>query len=135
MGYDIVCAWKKGGFMATVKSYNKRTGITYVYSSKNYYDKEDHKYKSIRKLIGKLDENGNVVPTNPRNRKPKDPSEEPDYKALYRKSEKECQAKTTRIKELEAMLEERTASLKKCERTLKRMLAVGNEYSTSENTD
>ena len=35
----------------------------HVYSSHKQWDKEAKKYKDIRKLIGKLDQEGNLVPT------------------------------------------------------------------------
>ncbi len=61
--------------MAIVKSKNKKTGITYVYESESYWDPEKKQPRNHRKLIGKLDEDGNVVPTGNRGRKRK---EEPD---------------------------------------------------------
>ena len=47
--------------MAIVKSKNKKTGITYVYESESYWDPEKKQPRNHRKLIGKLDEDGNVV--------------------------------------------------------------------------
>ena len=50
--------------MAIIKQYNKNTGITYVYESESYWDKEKKQPRSRRKLIGKLDpETGEVIPT------------------------------------------------------------------------
>lgn len=54
--------------MSIVKIKNKTTGITYVYESKSYWDKEKKQPRNHRTLIGKLDENGNVVPTGKRGR-------------------------------------------------------------------
>ena len=50
--------------MGEVHCRDPRTGIVYVYSSESYWDKEAKKKKERRKLIGKMDENGNVIPTN-----------------------------------------------------------------------
>ena len=49
--------------MALVKTFNKATGVTYVYESESYWDAEKKQSRSRRKLVGKLDENGNVVAT------------------------------------------------------------------------
>ena len=54
-----------------IKKFNKQTGITYVYESESYWDKEKKQPRSRRKLIGKIDgETGEIVPTGGRgNRK------------------------------------------------------------------
>ena len=49
--------------LAQVKHRDPKTGTIYVYSSHKKWDKEAKKYKDIRKLIGKLDQDGNLVPT------------------------------------------------------------------------
>jgi hypothetical protein len=61
--------------MAIVKSKNKKTGITYVYESESYWDPEKKQPRNHRKLIGKIDDDGNIIPTGSRGRKRKD--EEP----------------------------------------------------------
>ncbi|MBQ9155998.1 MAG: hypothetical protein IJ137_04390 [Eubacterium sp.] len=58
--------------MSIVKSTNKKTGITYVYESESYWDKEKKQPRNRRKLIGKLDEAGNIVPTGKKGRKKTD---------------------------------------------------------------
>lgn len=56
-----------------VKNKDKRTGITYVYESESYWDKEKQQPRARRKLIGKIDEQtGEIVPTDGRGRKRKD---------------------------------------------------------------
>ena len=56
--------------MSIIKQTDKRTGITYVYESNSYWDKEKQQPRSNRKLIGKLDEEtGEVVPTDGRGKK------------------------------------------------------------------
>ena len=55
--------------MAIIKQFDKRSGITYVYGSKSYYDKEKKCSKAKRTLIGKLDpETGEIIPTDGRNK-------------------------------------------------------------------
>ena len=69
--------------MAIIKQFDKRSGITYVYDSKSYYDKEKKCSRAKRTLIGKLDpETSEIIPTDGRNKgaksKPKSPSPEID---------------------------------------------------------
>ena len=50
--------------MSIVYQSNKKTGITYAYENKAYWDKTKKQSRSRRKLIGKLDpETGEVIPT------------------------------------------------------------------------
>ena len=50
--------------MSIVKHTDKRSGVTYVYESESYWDKEKKQPRNRRKLIGKIDpETGEVVPT------------------------------------------------------------------------
>ncbi len=50
--------------MAIIKQLNKKTGITYVYESHSYRDKETKQPRSERKLLGRLDETtGEIIPT------------------------------------------------------------------------
>ena len=56
--------------MATIRQKDKRSGITYVYESISYWDKEKKQSRSKRKLIGRFDEEtGEVIPTDGRCRK------------------------------------------------------------------
>ena len=56
--------------MAIVKQLDKRSGITYVYESTSYWDKEKQQPRSKRKLIGKLDPvSGQVIPTDGRGKR------------------------------------------------------------------
>lgn len=69
--------------MAIIKQFDKRSGITYVYDSKSYYDKEKKCSRAKRTLIGKVDpDTGEVIPTDGRNKrtrsKPKGSSPESD---------------------------------------------------------
>ena len=47
--------------MALVYVNNKKNGTTYVYESKNYWDKEKKQSRSTRICIGKLDGTGNLI--------------------------------------------------------------------------
>jgi len=56
--------------MTRINQHDKRTGITYVYESESYWDKEKQQPRSRRRLIGKIDEQtGEVVPTDGRGKK------------------------------------------------------------------
>ena len=55
--------------MAIIKQFDKRSGITYVYDSKSYYDKEKKCSRAKRTLIGKIDPaTGEMIPTDGRNK-------------------------------------------------------------------
>lgn len=50
--------------MAIVHVKNKKNGVTYVYESNNYWDKEKKQSRSTRVCIGKLDPNtGEIIPS------------------------------------------------------------------------
>ena len=50
--------------MAIIKQLNKKTGITYVYESRSYRDKDTKQPRSERKLIGRIDDaTGEIIPT------------------------------------------------------------------------
>ena len=50
--------------MSIVKHKDKRSGVTYVYESESYWDKEKKQPRSKRTLIGKIDEEtGEMIPT------------------------------------------------------------------------
>ena len=62
--------------MAINKQIDKRTGITYVYDSKSFYDKEKKCSRAKRTLIGKIDpDTGEMIPTDGRNKGAKAKSE------------------------------------------------------------
>lgn len=55
--------------MAIIKQFDKRSGITYVYDSKSYYDKEKKCSRAKRALIGKIDpDTGEMIPSDGRNK-------------------------------------------------------------------
>ena len=56
--------------MAMVKQLDKRSGITYVYESVSYWDREKKQPRSKRTLIGRLDTvTGEIVPTDGRGKR------------------------------------------------------------------
>jgi len=58
--------------MAIVKQHDKRSGLTYVYESKSYWNKEKKQGRSSRTLIGRLNvETGEIIPTDGRGKKDK----------------------------------------------------------------
>ena len=67
--------------MAIVHVYNRARGVTYVYDSHSYWDKDLKQPRSTRKLIGKLDPvTGEIVPTGKKGRtkQEKDPEKKPE---------------------------------------------------------
>lgn len=90
--------------MAIIKQYDKRSGITYVYESKSFWDKEKKMSRAKRTLIGRLDpETGDIIPTDGRCRKDKakETLDKPvDYKILYEKLLKKCESQETLISAL-----------------------------------
>ncbi len=65
--------------------------------------------RAKRKLIGRVDpETGEIIPTDGRNRKKKDPAaqETKDYKKLYEKLLKKCESQETLIHSLQKQLAE-----------------------------
>ena len=55
--------------MAIVKQLDKRSGITYAYESKSFWDKEKKQSRSRRTLIGRVNpDTGEIVPTDNRNK-------------------------------------------------------------------
>jgi hypothetical protein len=66
--------------MAIVHVYNRVRGVTYVYDSHSYWDKDLKQPRSTRKLIGKLDPvTGEIVPTGKRGRPKKEQGPEKNY--------------------------------------------------------
>ena len=98
--------------MAIIKQHDKRSGITYVYESHSYWDKEKKMTRAKRTLIGKIDpETGDIIPTDGRCRKAKERKEtgiepEPDYKKLYEKLLKKSESQDKLIESLKKELAE-----------------------------
>lgn len=100
--------------MSIVKWTNKNTGVTYVYESVSYWDKEKQQPRNKRKLIGKIDPNtGDIVPTKPRSSGKKSTiSDSSDTQELVAR----CQDYENQINELNLLIskqKEEILSLKK----------------------
>jgi hypothetical protein len=99
--------------MAIIYQHDKRSGITYAYESRSYWDKEKKMSRAVRTLIGRVDkETGEILPTDGRGRKAKAKKaggEDAEYKALYEKLLKKCASQETLI----AALKEELAKLKR----------------------
>lgn len=104
-----------------IKKLNKQTGVTYVYESESYWDKEKKQPRSRRKLIGKIDEQtGEIVPTSGRNgRKKKELAEVPEtacadmssLQALCMEQAEELRRNEEEISKLEKQVMELTLSV------------------------
>ena len=103
--------------MSIVYCKDPRRDVTYVYESFNYWDKKDKKHKAKRRCIGKLDAEGNIIPTRghpgrpPKTRSAKSEGDsedrqdtEVDYKSLFNQQ-------AQRITELEALLKKKERKL------------------------
>ena len=87
-----------------IKKFNKQTGVTYVYESESYWDKEKKQPRSKRKLIGKIDEEtGEIVPTDGRgNRKKRELTDIPENLSPDRDLEALCMEQAGQIRQDEA---------------------------------
>jgi hypothetical protein len=91
--------------MGIIHQHDKRSGITYAYESKSYWDKERKMSRAKRTLIGRVDpDTGEIVPTDGRGRKRMPKGSGGDYKALYEKLLKKCAAQETLIAALKEEL-------------------------------
>ena len=69
MCYNKLITTEEVFSLAIIKQFDKRSGITYVYDSKSYYDKEKKCSRAKRTLIGKIDpDTGEMIPTDGRNK-------------------------------------------------------------------
>ena len=97
--------------MAIIKNKDKRSGITYVYESKSYWNKEKKQSMSTRTLIGRLDEKtGEVIPTDGRCKKLSPAYVPQDNEYQMPKSMKGMRAEIIRLLEENALLKERLKS-------------------------
>ena len=76
--YTIRLTMLRGeNFMFQFTRKDKKSGITYVYEQESRWIPELKQSRAIRRIIGKLDEEGNIVPTRSRRKKdtvePNDP--------------------------------------------------------------
>lgn len=113
--------------MAITKSTDKRTGITYVYSSESYWDKDLKAPRNRKKLIGKIDEaTGEIVPTGKRGRpkKTSSPGEGDDYRDLYEEAKGQLLQKEQSIQKLQSELLELRAALKQADQRLEKIRSI-----------
>ena len=99
--------------MSIIHQKDKRSGITYVYECKSFWDKEKKQSRSKRTLIGKLDEEtGKIIPTDGRCKK-RSPNYVPspdDYEMP--KTMKGLRDEVKRLLEENAMLKQELKELK-----------------------
>ena len=97
--------------IAIIKNKDKRSGITYVYESKSYWDKEKKQSRSRRTLIGRLDdETGEVIPTDGRCKKLSPAYVATNDEYQMPKTMKEMRAEIIRLLEENALLKEQSKS-------------------------
>jgi len=103
--------------MSIIKHKDKRTGITYVYESKSYWDKEKKQPRSKRTLIGKInEETGEVISTDGRGKKRTEKKKTPsDNTAL-------CEEMKHQLKEKELLISQLTSQNKALEKELATVL-------------
>ena len=112
--------------MAIIDVENRERGVTYVYESYSYWDKDKQSPRSKRKLIGKRDpKTGEIVPTNPKRGRKKATSDkktsdtsEVDYKALYEEKVEECRDRERQVVELRKRVAELELAAERHEATL-----------------
>ena len=120
--------------MGLIHMHHKKTGVTYIYESTNFWDKEKRKARSVRRLVGKEDpETGDIILTGRRG-KPGQGMGPQDEPRTISQGESEARA---RIVELEALihrqqemiwhLQQQNAQLSK---TLKDISALSNRTNT-----
>lgn len=98
--------------MSIVKMKDKRSGTVYVYESESYWDKEKGQPRNTRKLIGKLDENGNIVPTGKSGRKKKETADTDP-------AQKKVQELKKRLDDAEAVIKEKDLKITMLEKQKK----------------
>jgi len=122
--------------MAIIDSYNKKRGVTYVYDSFSYWDKELKQPRSKRRLLGRRDpDTGELVST----RKPKtmavtpaDADSDPDYATLYRRSQKILREKDALILGLRRELAEARRRLLKKSKGIAKAVETLNGLTSPE---
>ena len=62
---------------------DKKSGRRYAYESISYYDKEKKMPRCKRKLLGRVDEAGNIVPTSGKRKKEENKEDVLDLKKQY----------------------------------------------------
>ena len=115
MCYNKLITTEEVFSLAIIKQFDKRSGITYVYDSKSYYDKEKKCSRAKRTLIGKIDpDTGEMIPTDGRNKgaksKPNTVSPEVDKDKRIQELENENRQLKLQISALKKEIERIQAS-------------------------
>ena len=110
--------------MPIVKMHNKKTGITYVYESESYWDKEKQQPRNRRRLIGKIDpETGEIVPTGKVGRRAK--VADPD---LHSQVESATAERSANHANMVATLEEKNAEITELRKRTKELESKCEHY-------
>ena len=124
--------------MAIIDVHNKKRGITYVYDSFSYWDKELKQPRSRRRLLGRRDpDTGELVPTRKRgpasSATPASADSVTDYATLYRRIQKTIRQKDALILRLRGELAEARRLLSRQARCMaKAVEALNVQEQTSE---
>ena len=122
------------GTVAQIDVYNRARGVTYVYESISYWDKELKQPRSKRTLIGKRDSDGNIVPSGGRGRKKSTSSEsgndhsdtnnvrKDQYIQLLSVKDAEIFELKRRLAEAEALIQYYESAIKQAGTTLEKAL-------------
>lgn len=93
--------------MGVVYQTDKRSGITYAYENKSFWDKDLKRSRSKRTLIGRVDkETGEIVPTDGRCKKRSPSYQENENEYQMPKTMKEMRLEIRRLLEENADLKE-----------------------------
>lgn len=112
-----------------IKQLNKKTGVTYVYESESYWDKEKRQPRSRRRLIGKIDdETGEIIPTGKSGRKKTEHTDIPEtvhadrnLEALCLEQEEQLRQDAMEIATLKKQVMELTLSVNEYKRRLSKI--------------
>lgn len=112
-----------------IKQLNKKTGVTYVYESESYWDKEKRQPRSRRRLIGKIDdETGEIIPTGKSGRKKMERTDIPEtvpvdgnLEALCLEQQEQLRQDAIEIAALKKQVMELTLSVNEYKRRLSKI--------------
>ena len=107
--------------VAQIDVYNRARGVTYVYESISYWDKELKQPRSKRTLIGKRDSDGNIVPTGGRGRDTSNARKDQYIQLLAEKDAEICELKC-RLAESEALVQYYESTIRQAGATLEKAL-------------
>lgn len=102
--------------MAQHKCIDHRTGITYVYDVEKITDESTGQTVTKRRMIGRLDDDGNVIPTS--GRRGRLPKKKDDDASLTLSQAEELKEEIRTLKNRNTFLENKVAELEKTRRLL-----------------